>query len=48
MGIKEDTLKRINELRVPKDMKQMAWDWYIFGYKDGQDADHEKGDVQNE
>lgn len=35
MGIKEDTLKQINELRVPGDMKKMAWDWYIFGFNDG-------------
>ena len=27
-------IHKINELRVPKDMKQMAWDWYKFGYED--------------
>jgi hypothetical protein len=34
MSRKETVLKEINELRVPSDMKKMAWDWYKFGYED--------------
>ena len=40
MGRKEQTRKQINELRVPFDMKKMAWDWYLFGYKDGEEESH--------
>jgi len=36
MNNKEKILKQINELRVPYDMRKMAWDWYVFGYEDGQ------------
>ncbi len=36
MGRREDIRKRINKLNEPSDMKKMAWDWYIFGYEDGQ------------
>jgi len=35
MGNKKQTLKQINKLKVPRDMKKMAWDWYLFGYNDG-------------
>ena len=38
--LQEKVLKQINELSVPRDMKQMAWDWYLFGYIDGVEDSH--------
>lgn len=44
MGVTEETRKRIDKLNVPYDMKKMAWDWYIFGYKDGRDEVRDNGE----